>query len=114
MKKVVKSLERYFTRLGQERVRQQLLRLDDRLLEDAGFSRELLEGGIKTWPWRAMQEDGAPRLPDQLQMISEAEVQQAVAELRALDDRELNDLGLGRDDIEYAVRYGRPQDRRAA
>lgn len=42
--------------------------------------------------------------------ISEREVRQAVAELNALDDRELEELGLTRSNIEYAVRYGRPQD----
>ena len=115
MKKLLQSLNRYFTRLGQERVRQELLRMDDHLLADAGFSRELLLAGHKAWPWRAPREDELYHLQPQPEKteLSEAEIQLAVAELQSFSDRELNDLGLGRGDIEHAVRYGRPQDQLA-
>lgn len=35
-------------------------------------------------------------------------IAQAVAELNALSDRELADLGIGRGDIAWVVRHGRP------
>lgn len=35
----------------------------------------------------------------------------AEAELRAMDERELHDLGLDRGGIAYAARYGRPAQR---
>jgi uncharacterized protein YjiS (DUF1127 family) len=38
--------------LERSRLRQELLRWDARLLADAGFSRELLEDGVRAWPWR--------------------------------------------------------------
>ena len=43
---------RYFTRLGRSRLRRYLLTQSDRLLADAGFSRELLDEGVSAWPWR--------------------------------------------------------------
>ncbi|PID49442.1 MAG: hypothetical protein CR991_06785 [Proteobacteria bacterium] len=39
--------------------------------------------------------------------VSEAEIRRAIRELKAMNDRELNDLGLARGEIEHAVRYGR-------
>ncbi|HPE61118.1 MAG: DUF1127 domain-containing protein [Thiothrix sp.] len=36
------------------------------------------------------------------------EIRRAIRELQALNDRELNDLGLSRSNIEYAVRNGHP------
>ena len=37
---------------GRHRVRNQLLAMSDRSLEDIGFSRALLEKGVDAWPWR--------------------------------------------------------------
>lgn len=42
--------------------------------------------------------------------ISEQNIRTAVTQLNAMTDRELDELGLTRGSIEYAVRYGRPQD----
>jgi len=39
--------------------------------------------------------------------LSESEIRQAIRELKAMNDRELDDLGLARADIEHAVRHGR-------
>jgi len=36
----------------------------------------------------------------------EAEVRRAIRELKSLNDRELNDIGIARSEIEHAVRYG--------
>ena len=38
---------------GRERARRAFLQMNDRLLADAGISRELLNRGVKAWPWRA-------------------------------------------------------------
>lgn len=38
------------------RTRNALLALSDRNLADAGFSRELLEKGVKAWPWKVEAE----------------------------------------------------------
>ncbi len=43
-------------RSAYQRTRRHLLRLNDRILEDMGFSRELLERGQKAWPWRMPEE----------------------------------------------------------
>ena len=36
---------------GRRRARRALLAKSDHLLADMGFSRELLEQGVKAWPW---------------------------------------------------------------
>lgn len=36
----------------------------------------------------------------------EAEFKRAIGELKNLNDRELNDIGIARSEIEHAVRYG--------
>ena len=36
---------------GRRQARRALLAKSDRLLADMGFSRELLEQGVKAWPW---------------------------------------------------------------
>lgn len=47
-----RTLERTFVNVGRARAREYLLRQDDRVLADSGFSRELLEQGNRFWPWR--------------------------------------------------------------
>ena len=103
-------------RSGRARARRELLHLDDRLLADAGFSRELLELGVDAWPWRVQA--GADRLTSPLVggEVAERELAIAAEALRRYSDAELTDLGIGRGDIDRAVREGRPgiDDRRAA
>ena len=103
----------FFEELGRSRVRQTLLQFSDRQLADAGFSRELLLAGNKAWPWRASSEEWEQRIyssqvakpePE----LNPADVQSAIEELHAYSDQELEDLGLTRGTIEYAVRNGRP------
>ena len=94
--------------LGRERLRRHLLGLSDRTLEDAGFSRELLESGADAWPWRAQAEDHGVRPGVGRAGLANREIKQAVTELNAYSDVELADLGLARHQIEDAVRYGRP------
>src|SRR5262249_61523152 len=97
------------------RLRQELLRLDARLLEDAGYSRELLEDGVRAWPWLMPAEPPA-RLGFG-HRLTEADYRAAVAELESYSDSDLRDLGLSRGAIPAAVRNGRPgfpEDQRQA
>jgi uncharacterized protein YjiS (DUF1127 family) len=106
------------TWVERSRLRKDLLRLDPRLLEDAGFSRELVEAGFRAWPWRVPAEPeadlGSLRLG---RPLTEAAYRAAVAELESYSDSELQDLGLSRGSIPEAVRNGRPgfpEDQRQA
>lgn len=84
--------------------RSYLLSLDDRLLEDAGFSRELLLQGTKAWPWRPDEQ-----LQDQSLNgpYSQKELDRAASTLRGFSDKDLRDLGIGRGEIGYVVQHGR-------
>jgi uncharacterized protein YjiS (DUF1127 family) len=99
-------------------LQQELLRLDARLLEDAGYSRELLEAGVAAWPWRLPGEPAAGcDSPSFGRRLTEADYADAVAELEACSNADLQDLGLSRAAICEAVRHGRrgfPEDRRQA
>jgi len=107
-----------FSWIERSRLRHDLLRLDARLLADAGFSRELVEAGVRAWPWRAPAEPaeglGSLRFGRKL---TEADYRTAIAELESYSDVELLDLGLSRGAIPEAVRNGRPgfpEDQRRA
>ena len=84
--------------------RAQLLAMDDRLLEDAGFSRELLEKGVKAWPWRSEEYNRKYGVPVQ---PSSSDLKAAASTLRAFSDKDLRDLGIGRGEIGYVVQHGR-------
>jgi uncharacterized protein YjiS (DUF1127 family) len=108
-------LEAGLIRAGRSRARRELLAMDARLLADCGISRELLEQGVGTWPWRAPAEEHRPWRPVRVQMraqtspgASEAVLARAAAELRAYTDAELFELGVSRHEIDRAVRRGRP------
>jgi uncharacterized protein YjiS (DUF1127 family) len=86
-----------------------LERMPDRQLEDAGLCAALVRGGIEYYPWR-VNEPAIP-LPNHKPKhktvgLSRRELRRAEAELRALTNKELADLGLSRGNIPYAVRYG--------
>jgi uncharacterized protein YjiS (DUF1127 family) len=85
-------------RAGYERARQEMLQLPDRLLDDVGVSRELLEQGVAAWPWRK---------PTAADGLRGADLKPAVAELRRYNDSELNELGIARSQIETVVARGR-------
>jgi len=96
---------------GRTRAREHLLAQNDRLLEDAGFSRELLELGNRAWPWRV--DDGLTaatvfRPEHERLAVRERAVLDATRELSRLSDAELADLDIARSDIADAVRHGRP------
>jgi len=107
-----------FSWIERSRLRHDLLRLDARLLADAGFSRELVEAGVRAWPWRASAEPaeglGSLRFG---RRPREADYRAAIAELESYSDTDLLDLGLSRGSIPEAVRNGRPgfpEDQRRA
>ena len=106
---------------GRAIARQHLLGQSERMLRDAGFSRELLEQGNRAWPWR-IEADASPVIASAAPAApvvepigesvaiarSERELMAAMAELDTYSDAELNDLGISRAGIAEAVRHGRP------
>ncbi len=52
LNKIAEAYNRYMNHVARTRVREALLQSSDRMLEDAGFSRELIEQGVQAWPWR--------------------------------------------------------------
>lgn len=106
--------------VARSRVRYELLAMDDKLLADAGFSRELLEQGVRAWPWHVDDESETSvrfNTASAGKSLSKTDYAKAVAELNAYSDAELSDLGLSRAQISSAVRHGRPgidNDRNAA
>jgi len=114
-----RALEKSLLNTGRTRARRYLLDRSDRFLLDNGFSRELLERGNGAWPWRLEAvEPWAPsgagftaestRAPVSRRLDSRSKLSEAVAELNALSDAELSDLGISRAGIVEAVRRGRP------
>lgn len=105
------------TWIERSRLRQRLLRMDDRRLEDIGYSRALLEDGVRAWPWRLPIDSIAGLGRFELGSFRGPSYAKAVADLQAYSDAELSDLGLSRGTIEHAVRNGRPgypEDQRQA
>ena|SRR5450631_2222746 len=87
--------------LSKRRDRKLLLKLDDRTLADIAISREMLEQGVKAWPWRLPE--------DSVQVAAVAgSFRTAVRELESYNDAELADLGISRGSIQDAVLHGRP------
>jgi len=103
IEKVSERYNRYMTGLARHRTREVLLRTSDRMLEDAGFSRELLEKGVSAWPWTV---ESVNDLPTPINHTKQC-TQHAIKELEAYSDRELHDLGITRGTINHAVRQGR-------
>ena len=84
-----------------ELTRRDLLRHNDHMLADMGFSLSLLEAGVRAWPWK-VDEGGA------MERAANRRFRTAVRQLQAYSDAELADLGISRAGIEQAVRHGRP------
>ena len=109
---------------SKSRLRQQLLGMSDRQLEDFGFSRELIIEGVSAWPWRMdsvadaiaagtnLKAEGLSIAPVVSQVatpkVTRRKIRKAVKELSSYSDRELAELGVNRNNIEEVVRYGRP------
>lgn len=110
MKQFLSNFGRRFSdaleRSARERARLELLRLDSRLLDDAGLSRTLLHEGIGSWPWRIEDEQAALEATASKKRLAK-EQKQAIRELYAMSDAELADLAITRGDIKRVVREGR-------
>ena len=104
---MAQTLERAFMNTSISHTRQILLAQSDRSLADAGISRARLEQGDHAWPWRE-ELVVAPVAESASERDRRERLVRAAGELARLDDRELADLGIGRGDIERAVRFGRP------
>ena len=103
---MAQTLERAFMSTSISHTRQILLAQSERSLADAGISRTRLEQGDHAWPWRD-EIDAAPSVDPASERDRRVRLVRAADELARLDDRELADLGIGRGDIERAVRFGR-------
>lgn len=83
--------------LRRAKLRRRLLELDTRHLEDIGYSRELLEQGVKAWPWRLVDDHAFTR--------------RRLGEVSATGDRRsaaaLGEPGRAHGDIDAALRCGR-------
>lgn len=114
LKTMAARYERYMTYVGKMKTRQVLLQCSNRTLEDLGISRDLLDQGIKAWPWHAVTEQPAK----QSIAYTTQTKKQAIKELAAYSDSELHDLGITRGTINEAVMHGRHgierQDQRKA
>ncbi len=73
--------QNYMMHLGNVKTRRILLQLDQRTLEDAGLSRDLLEQGVSAWPWRIEEAAEVPR-----QQVEAAPIQRDVANPLVADD----------------------------
>ena len=87
--------------LARRRDRKLLSQLDDRTLADINISRELLDSGVKSWPWKLAADDHGVRL-------TANRINSAVRELESYSDLELAELGIARGAIRDAVLHGRP------
>lgn len=101
---LARTLRNMFEASGRMHTRAILLGMSDRELADKGFSREKLEAGIHTWPWRIDKSDRDATVFQP----SSARHRRAIEELNTYSDRELADLGISRHEIPDVVRHGRP------
>src|SRR5258708_35533202 len=91
------------TWMQRSRLRQRLLRMDQRRLDDIGYSRALLEDGVRAWPWR-LPVDSIAGLG---RFALGPDYGNAIGELTAYNDPEPSDLGLPLRTIRRAVRQRR-------
>lgn len=100
MSRVLQSLENFFESIALARVQSTLLSMGREWVEAQGYSYEMLRAGVHKWPWRETPEA----------IAEQKEIKQAITELSSFSDRELHELGINRNGIENAVRYGRPEN----
>jgi len=94
-----------FEKSGRRKALAELNTMSDRTLEDLGISRALLSQGIAAWPWKSGME-----LNTTVKQSSRSEVRAAIKELRALNDKDLADIGISRGEIAHVAKYGRGND----
>ena len=103
LKTMAERYNRYMTFVARKRTCEILLNSSDRMLEDGGFSRELLQKGVAAWPWQATDDDQNMRAI----RFDSATTRKAILELQSYSENELHDLGITRGTIKEAVRHGR-------
>ena len=103
LKTMAERYNRYMTFIARKRTCEILLNSSDRMLEDGGFSRELLQKGVSAWPWLAA--DGDQNM--QAIKFDSATTRKAIHELQTYSDNELHDLGITRGTIKETVQHGR-------
>ncbi|MFK7893308.1 MAG: hypothetical protein AB8B63_21010 [Granulosicoccus sp.] len=111
LSKIGSAFQEHYLKVGRARARDVLLRQSDRVLIDAGFSRELLEKGVSAWPWQLEVAQAIVQTSVRSTEQTEAKVDslsRAIEELSAYTDKELADIGVARSSIADAVRFGRP------
>lgn len=101
-KKLTSSIFHALEMAGRAKTLAHLEGLSDRTLDDLGFSRTLMSQGVSAWPWKSDQTINA-----QETFTDSNDINDAVQELSAYNDRDLADLGLSRGDIRDAVIHGR-------
>ena len=99
----------HMVNIGRKHAREALLGKSDRLLEDMGISRDLLEKGVDHWPWTLIESQPVAAVQP-VRKLSRREERRAIRALQGLSDRELLDIGITRGNIAHAVRYGRWRD----
>ena len=88
----------------------EIMKLSHRLRAETAAALLVAFGRVVTdWTDRARQ-----AVVGLFRSRQQTQVEQAVAELRAYNDNELSDLGIGRDQIVDAVLHGRPGIERPA
>ena len=108
LKSFAQAYEGYMTQVGRNQARRVLLTQDLRALEDMGISRHLLLQGTEAWPWREGEPTNTRVRASKLTKTRKEK--QAIRELRAMSNAELNDMGISRGGIVDAVRHGRDSD----
>lgn len=93
----------YMTYTGRKRACEVLLRSNDRLLEDAGFSRELLKKGVDAWPWQFT--DPAPEL--QAVMFDKLPIGSTVSEPQSCNEQSPHDPSITKGTITDSVASAR-------
>ncbi len=96
--RIFKSFTDAAEMVAKARVQSHLLLMGPEWVERHGYSWESLRGGTQNWPWRQTAE----------QLAREPEIRNAIHELEGWSERDLNDIGISRDGIEGAVRFGKP------
>ena len=94
-----------FERSSRRTALAELNTMSDRSLEDLGVSRALLSQGIQSWPWKSNMD-----INGTTQQSKRREIKAAIKELRALNDKDLADIGISRGEIAHVVKYGRGID----
>ncbi|RVU85478.1 DUF1127 domain-containing protein [Leucothrix sargassi] len=110
LSKLSERVSTAFELSGHSKVLAHLNTLSDTQLEDLGFSRQLMSQGVAAYPWKenGVSVSSLPTLTET--RATSKEIKEAIAELKAYNNRELEDIGISRYEIEEVVLNGRHDD----